>query len=113
MTVVKYFTGYVLSLLLTVTAYGLVVYGSTSPWIILALVVMAVVQMAIQLLFFLHLGDEVRPRYKLMSFSFMAGVLIIIVLGSIWIMQNLDYNMMRMSPGEKTDYMKTQLDKGF
>lgn len=113
MIIVKYVTGYLLSLILTLTAYSLVVYGSTSPWIVTALVVLAIVQMIIQLIFFLHLGDEVKPRYKLISFSFMAVILVIIVVGSLWIMQHMDYNMMRMTPNEKTDYMKTQHDKGF
>jgi cytochrome o ubiquinol oxidase operon protein cyoD len=75
--------------------------------------VLAVAQMIVQLVFFLHLGDEVRPRYKFASFVFMAGILIIVVGGSLWIMNNLNQNMMQMSPTEKTNYMMTQHDKGF
>jgi predicted RNA-binding protein associated with RNAse of E/G family len=43
----------------------------------------------------------------------MVGILVIVVGGSIWIMNNLNYNMMQMSPTEKTNYMMTQHDKGF
>lgn len=113
MTIARYGIGFVLSLILTLTAYNLVLYRSTSTWLVAGLLVMAVVQLIVQLVFFLHLGDEAKPRYKLLSFVFMGGILVIIVVGSIWIMNNLDYNMMNMSPQEKTDYMTTQKDKGF
>lgn len=113
MTIARYAIGYILSLILTLTAYNLVVYRSANIWLVAGLLVMAVAQMIVQLVFFLHLGEEASPRYKLTSFLFMSGVLVIIVVGSIWIMNNLDYNMMNMSPQEKTDYMTTQKDKGF
>ncbi len=114
MTLTKYIVGFVLSLLLTLTAFFLVendlLSGGALIW---TLGVLALVQMIVQLAYFLHLGDELRPRYKLASFSFMTGILLIIVVGSIWIMDNLNYNMMEMSPQQKTDYMNTQRDKGF
>ena len=113
MTYARYLTGFVLSLLLTFAAYDMVVYKEVSPWTLPLLGLLAVVQMVVQLVFFLHLGDEVRPRYKLASFVFMAGILLIVIVGSLWIMQNLNENMMHMSPNEKNDYMMTQHDKGF
>lgn len=113
MTVMGYVIGYLLSFVLTVTGYSLVVYKSASPWLITTLIILAIIQLIVQLVFFLHLGDEVRPRYKLASFLLMGGVLVIVVVGSIWIMDNLDYNMMHMTSDEKTNYMKTQHDKGF
>lgn len=113
MTLSRYITGFVLSLLLTLTAYSLVVYRFVSEWLLLVLAVLALTQMIVQLVFFLHLGEEMRPRYKLISFGFMALMLLIVVVGSIWIMYNLDYNMMNMTPDEKTNYMLTQHDKGF
>lgn len=113
MTIAKYTIGFVLSLILTGIAYVLVVQSSSNPWLLPALGVLALVQMIVQLVFFLHLGDEAKPRYKTISFVFMGGIMFIIVAGSLWIMANLDYNMMHMSPQEKTDYMMTQHDKGF
>ena len=102
-----------MSLVLTLVAYNLVVSENVNPWLLGVLAGLAIMQMIVQLVFFLHLGDEVRPRYKLASFVFMAGILAIIVVGSIWIMDNLNYNMINMSPAEKSDYMMTQHDKGF
>jgi cytochrome o ubiquinol oxidase subunit IV len=113
MTIARYSIGFVLSLLLTLAAYQVVVNGSTSPWLLAVLGALAITQMVVQLIFFLHLGDEVGPRYKMASFIFMAGILLIVVVGSIWIMQNLDYNMSHMTPSEKSNYMLTQHDKGF
>lgn len=113
MTIAKYTIGFVLSLLLTGVAYVLVVQAPDSPWLLLALGILALVQMVVQLVFFLHLGEEASPRYKIISFSFMGGILFIVVAGSLWIMANLDDNMMHMTPKEKQDYMMTQFDKGF
>ena len=114
MTIGKYTVGFVLSLLLTAAAYVLVIQvpGGTW-WLLLALGVLALVQMLVQLVFFLHLGDEASPRYKTLSFGLMAFMLFIVVAGSLWIMANLDYNMMHMTPEEKNNYMRTQYDKGF
>mgnify|MGYP000884197578 FL=1 len=114
MTLKKYVIGFVLSLALTLLAYvvvtGGVVSGTALLWLLGGL---ALVQMIVQLVYFLHLGEEVGPRYRLQSFLYMAGALVIIVVGSIWIMQNLNYNMMNMSPDEKTQYMLKEHDKGF
>lgn len=113
MTRARYTIGFVLSLVLTLVAYNLAVYGEANTLLLLTLGVLAIAQMIVQLVFFLHLGDEVRPRYKLASFVFMAGILLIIVVGSLWIMANLDYNMQHMSANEKENYMMKQHDKGF
>jgi cytochrome o ubiquinol oxidase operon protein cyoD len=53
----------------------------------------------VQLVFFLHLGGEGKPRWRLTAFLFMLLVLVILVFGSLWIMYNLDYHM-TMSPEE-------------
>jgi len=90
-----YLIGFVLSLLLTGAAYLAV----TEHWVaaseVGALVVkLAILQIAVQLFFFLHLGQESRPRWKLTVFFFMLAVLVILVFGSLWIMENLNYHMM-------------------
>jgi cytochrome o ubiquinol oxidase operon protein cyoD len=113
MTVSRYVTGFVLSLLLTLSTYGIVVSGASGVWLVPTLGVLALVQMIVQLIFFLHLGEEAKPRWRILSFLFMAGALTIIVAGSIWIMANLNYNMMNMTPDEKENYMLKEYDKGF
>lgn len=113
MTIARYTIGFVLSLVLTLAAYYYVVLHGSEMWLLVVLGTLALTQMIVQLVFFLHLGDEVGPRYKLASFLFMLLVLAIVVIGSLWIMANLNYNMMHMGPNEKTNYMMTQHDKGF
>jgi cytochrome o ubiquinol oxidase operon protein cyoD len=90
-----YVAGYILSIILTLTAFKVVDDDLLKGWgFTLTLVAFAVVQLFVQLLFFLHLDKERKPRLNLMAFAFMAMVLLIIVLGSLWIMDNLNYHVM-------------------
>jgi len=100
-----YIIGFVLSLITTLISYFLVVY-EVWPKEMLTYVVMgiAVLQLFIQLVFFLHLGRG--SRWKVVTFAFALLVVLIVVVGSLWIMHNLDYNMMHMSPDQMTQYMK-------
>ena len=58
-------------------------------------------QAVIQLIFFLHLGLESKPHWNLITFLFTALIIVVIVGGSIWIMYNINYNMMLMMPQGK------------
>jgi cytochrome o ubiquinol oxidase operon protein cyoD len=101
-----YVTGYVLSLYLTIMAYFLVSQRIFSrQTLILAAVGLALTQFVVQLIFFLHLGTETRPRWKLIVFMFMITIVMILVFGSLWIMSNLNY---RMTPQQINTYMKNQ-----
>lgn len=99
--------GYVLSLVLTFAAY-LSVTNNLFAGNILVLVLMglAMVQLVVQLIFFLHLGSESKPRFNLIIFLFMLLVLLIIVIGSLWIMNNLDYHT--MSPKDTDSYLRNK-----
>jgi cytochrome o ubiquinol oxidase operon protein cyoD len=113
-TLISLTAGFLLSLGLTVSAY-LVAVGNIKDSVtaVGVLIVLAATQLVIQLVFFLHFGEERRPRWNMWSFVFMGIVLFIIVAGSIWIMYHLNYNMMTMSPDQKDTYMQTQGNKGF
>jgi cytochrome o ubiquinol oxidase operon protein cyoD len=94
----SYITGFILSLLLTFAAFGAVWAHQgqgllTTPWLIAALLVLAAAQLMVQLLFFLHVGNETKPRWNMAALLFAGLVLLIIVGGSLWIMKNLDYHM--------------------
>lgn len=106
--------GFLLSLGLTICAY-LVAVGNIkdSMAAVGVLVVLAATQLVIQLVFFLHFGEEKRPRWNMWSFVFMGLVLFIVVAGSMWIMYHLNYNMMTMTPDQKESYMQSQGNKGF
>lgn len=109
----KYTIGFVLSLLLTWIAYSIAVGHVIAPHLIVAvLVALAIVQLVVQLVYFLHLGNR-GEGWNVLAFTFMGIVLLIIVVGSLWIMANLDYNMAHGSPEEKKSYMLEQSNKGF
>jgi len=90
-----YVIGFVVSVLLTLTSYYLVVNQILSHYILVTtIIVLALVQFTIQIIFFLHLGNESKPRWKTLVFCFMFIIVIILVVGSLWIMNNLNYNTM-------------------
>lgn len=109
-----YTIGFVLSLILTLLAFFSVQNQLFVGSLLLAILgLLAVIQAIVQLYYFLHLGEDAKPRVRLLTFSFMILILLIIVGGSLWIMHNLNYNMMQMTPTEKDLYMLEQKDKGF
>ena len=94
------------SVVLTLTAYVLVERSvGSSAMVVATISVLAMVQFVVQLVFFLHLGEERKPRWKRLVLWFMIGIVFIIVAGSIWIMNNLNY---RMTPEEMEHYLKSQ-----
>jgi cytochrome o ubiquinol oxidase operon protein cyoD len=100
----SYITGFGLSLLLTIVPYLAVVnHWLTGRVLVTALVSLAVVQLLIQLTFFLNMDREAKPRWNLLATLFAGLVVLIVVLGSLWIMNNLNYHM--MSPSETEQYM--------
>ena len=105
-TLLSYVSGYVLSLYLTITAYLMVTHHLFSNHrLVAAVVALALIQFVVQLLFFLHLGREAKPRWKLFVLLFMVMVVSILVFGSLWIMDNLNY---RMTPAQINQYMQSQ-----
>jgi cytochrome o ubiquinol oxidase operon protein cyoD len=92
-SVTKYTVAFVLSVVLTGVAYIAVTKHLFDSSLITVIVALASAQVLVQLFFFLHLGQEAKPRWKLGVFIFMLIVLGILVYGSLWIMQNLNYHM--------------------
>lgn len=87
--------GFGLAALLTIAAFVLpttgLVYG---PAIAVALVALAVGQMGVHLVFFLHITTGPDNTNNVLALAL--GVLIvgIVLVGSVWIMWHLDHNMM-------------------
>lgn len=104
-----YLIGFGGSLATTLIAYALVVSRVLSADAAVGAVLsLAFVQFVLQMIFFLHLGTETKPRWKQLVFWFMLLVVGILVVGSIWIMKNLDYH--GMSPHETDTYI--MIDEG-
>lgn len=101
-----------ISIILTLAAYFLVVQnvGSGSELLsrsalVFTIVALAIVQLAVQLVFFLHLGKGSKPHWNLIVFAYAALLIVAIVAGSLWVMYHLNYNMMLMPPAEVDAYM--------
>lgn len=91
----SYLAGFILSIILTLTAFWLVISHSFSPWTLMLTVGgLACTQAVVQLFFFLHLNIDSKAPWNLIAFLFMLTLVLILVLGTLWIMYNLDYYMM-------------------
>src|SRR5688572_2414166 len=96
----SYVIGFILSLVFTLIPYYLVVNKTVTGTAILATILtFGVVQMLIQIFFFLHLGRGPKPMYNVVFFGATASLILVVVLGSVFIMNHLHYNM---SPTEVT-----------
>lgn len=90
----SYTLGFFLSIALTLAAYFLVSkYLLNGFSLILVIIGLAFIQLWVQLIFFLHLGQEQKPRWNLLALLSTASVIFIVIVGSLWIMQNLSYHM--------------------
>jgi cytochrome o ubiquinol oxidase operon protein cyoD len=92
-----YLVGFGLASLLTIVTF--VVAGTSLVWapsIPVALIVLAIAQMGVHLVFFLHITTGPDNVNNTMALAF--GVLIVLLLlcGSLWIMSNLNHNMLPM-----------------
>jgi cytochrome o ubiquinol oxidase subunit IV len=117
-SVTSYTIGFLLSIGLTLAAYivvethtrsGHVAYSHDG--ITIAIMALALVQLVVQVTWFLHLGSESKPKWNVVSFLFMVLTVLIIGIGSIWIMNNLNYNMMHEQ--EIDAHMHEQSQKGY
>ncbi|MFT4279431.1 MAG: cytochrome o ubiquinol oxidase subunit IV [Rhodopseudomonas sp.] len=90
-----YAVGLGLSILLTVTSFFIA--GTDLVWqpsIPVAITVLAIAQMGVQLVFFLHITTGPDNTNNVMALAFGVLVVLLVVGGSIWIMGHLNHNMM-------------------
>lgn len=102
----SYTIGFLASIVLTLSAYVVVTQSAVTlsyRFLVIAIIGLAVTQLLVQLQFFIHLGHESKPHWNKLMFLFMLLILLIVVIGSLWIMSNLHYNT--MSPGETETYI--------
>ena len=92
-----YTTGLVLAVILTATSFWA---ANTSilwaPGIPLGLAVLAIAQMGVHLVFFLHITTGPDNTNNVLALAFGILIVTLVVAGSLWIMTNLNDNMMPM-----------------
>jgi len=86
------------SVILTVAAFVLansqLIYGPAIP---VALLVLAIAQMGVHLVFFLHITTGPDNTNNVLALAYGIMVVGLIVVGSIWIMSHMGENMMPMN----------------
>jgi cytochrome o ubiquinol oxidase operon protein cyoD len=95
--VVGYLTGLGLAILLTATSFFIA--GTDLVWqpsIPVALVVLAIAQMGVHLVFFLHITTGPDNANNVLALAFGVLIVLLVMAGSLWIMANLNHNMMPM-----------------
>jgi cytochrome o ubiquinol oxidase operon protein cyoD len=95
--VLGYVVGLGLAILLTATSFF--VAGTDLVWqpsIPAALVVLAIAQMGVHLVFFLHITTGADNTNNVLALAFGILIVTLVMAGSLWIMSNLNHNMMPM-----------------
>jgi cytochrome o ubiquinol oxidase operon protein cyoD len=67
-----------------------------APGVPIALGVFAVAQMGVHLVFFLHISTGPDNTNNILALAFGIMIVILVVAGSLWIMANLNHNMLPM-----------------
>jgi cytochrome o ubiquinol oxidase operon protein cyoD len=90
-----YTTGFVLAIILTAISFWA---ANTSllwpPGVALGLAVLAIAQMGVHLVFFIHITTGPDNTNNVLALAFGALIVLLIMAGSLWIMTNLNANMM-------------------
>ena len=90
----SYIMGFILSIVTTTISFILVGFDLLPPIdLCIAVAILAVVQLFIQLVYFLHLSTDSKARWNLVSAIFATIIVVIVVTGTMWIMFDL-YDMM-------------------
>ena len=75
----SYMTGFILSVILTAIPFA---------------IVMAVVQILVHMVYFLHMNTRSDEGWTMMALIFTVVILVIVLAGSLWVMFNMNTNMM-------------------
>jgi cytochrome o ubiquinol oxidase operon protein cyoD len=96
-SILSYLAGLGLAALLTVVSF--IIAGTHLVWapsIPVALVVLAIAQMGVHLVFFLHMTTDADNINNAMALAFGVLIVFLIIGGSLWIMSHMNANMMPM-----------------
>jgi cytochrome o ubiquinol oxidase operon protein cyoD len=81
--------GFAFSVLLTLFSFWLAPHFGALA--VVSIVLAALVQLFVQLTFFLHMGRERGPQWNLGIFMFALTIIGILIGGTLWIMSNLSH----------------------
>lgn len=94
-TLKAYLIGFSTCILLTIVSFALAFTKPlTGQYLSHVLVILALIQAVVQLLFFMHVGQEAKPKWETMVFYSMVTTLLIIAVGTLWIIYDLNNRTM-------------------
>jgi cytochrome o ubiquinol oxidase subunit IV len=95
--IARYVIGFVLASALTAASFYVLntslIWG---PGIPVALIVLAIAQMGVHLVFFLHITTAPDNTNNVLALAFGVLIVALVIAGSLWIMDHLNQNMMPM-----------------
>jgi cytochrome o ubiquinol oxidase subunit IV len=92
-----YLIGLGLAVLATIVSFY--ISGATLVWqpsIPAALIVLAIAQIGVHIVFFLHITTRPDSMNNVMALTFGVFVVFVLIVGSVWIMFHLNHNMIPM-----------------
>jgi len=94
----EYMMGFGLSVVLTVIPFWLVLGDviESRGLTIFLIIVFGILQMLVHMIYFLHLNTKSESGWVVISLAFTVMLVAIVIAGSVWIMYQLDLNMMPM-----------------
>lgn len=93
-----YLVGFLLSVVLTAIPFWMVMTGALAPQATaIVIVALAVVQILVHTVCFLHVNTRAEGGWTLMAYAFTAVMVLIVIVGSLWIMYHLNSNMMPLT----------------
>ena len=95
-SVKSYLIGFVLAAILTIIPFWVVMSGGLSSTFATAMVILVsgLLQLLVHLVFFLHLDRSSESRWNVNAAAFTVVVIGIIVIGTLWVMHNMNVHMM-------------------
>jgi cytochrome o ubiquinol oxidase operon protein cyoD len=92
-----YLLGLALAIALTIASFWIarthIIYG---PGVPMALVALAIAQMGIHLVFFLHITTAPDNTNNVLALAFGVLIVFVLVFGTVWVMDHMNHNMMPM-----------------
>lgn len=97
-----YWIGFLLSVVLTAIPFGLVMSGVIADTRVTAGIIMAAaaIQIVVHMVFFLHMNTKSEAGWTFMALIFTIIIVVIVIAGSLWVMYNMNVNMMPQMPME-------------
>jgi cytochrome o ubiquinol oxidase subunit IV len=93
----SYLLGLALAIGLTIASFWIarthIIYGPSVP---VALVALAVAQMGIHLVFFLHITTAPDNTNNVLALALGVLIVFVLVFGTVWVMAHMNHNMMSM-----------------